>query len=133
MKQLVLGLAFYFAPGCQGDDVQVLARRVTELREAEAPSKWRLLALRCLQGEMTIFCDSIASLQAIAMLLLDGQAKSSDLDILLVSAISGARRLGLHRLGDAELTASTPFTFADAVIAAWTPPHIRTEIGIRIW
>lgn len=67
------------------------------------------------------------------MLLLEGHGKSAELDGLLASAISGARRLGLHRMGNAELTASAPFTFYDRVVAAVTPPHIRTEIGIRIW
>ncbi|KAJ5736621.1 uncharacterized protein N7483_001746 [Penicillium malachiteum] len=48
---------------------------------------------------------------------------------VLATVITGARRLGLHRLGDAPLNASTsPYGFA-----ATEPSHIRTDIGIRIW
>jgi len=64
------------------------------------------------------------------MLLLDGQVGSLALDAVLVTAISGAQKLGLHRLGDANLEA-TPSE--DGSSTTTEPPSIRTEIGIRIW
>lgn len=110
--------------------------RVEELRASDVYSKaWRSLALRCLHGGASLFCGSITSLQAAIMLLLDGQEESLALDAILVTAISGARKLGLHRLGDARLDASTsPATsLDDNSPASAEPPHIRTEISIRIW
>lgn len=77
---------------------------------------------------MGIFCASIASLQAALMLLLDGQNDSLELDTLLVTAISGAQKLGLHQLGDVKLD-SLATSSGDADV----PAHIRTELGIRIW
>ncbi|RAK95978.1 putative C6 transcription factor [Aspergillus ibericus CBS 121593] len=114
---LVLGLAFHPAP------------TVEQLQGSDVHAKtWRSLALRCLQGSMSLFVGSIASLQAAVMLLLDGQEDPAALDVILVSAISGARRLGLHFLGEAKLAvpqgAGSKFAMES---------HIRTEIGIRIW
>lgn len=91
--------------------------------------------MRCIQGGVSLFCGSIASLQASIMLLLDGQEGSLALDAILVTAISGAQKLGLHRLGDARLEASTSPTSSseDGSSTSTEPPRIRTEIGIRIW
>lgn len=61
------------------------------------------------------------------MLLLDTTDPSLELDAVLVTAIAGARKLGLHRLGKAPLNASLPLDFTAE------PPQIRTEVGIRIW
>lgn len=84
---------------------------------------------------MSLFCGSIASLQAGIMLLLDGQEESSNLDTILVTAISGAQRLGLHRLGDAKMEAST-WLMSSSENDSSNPTellHIRMEVGIRIW
>ena len=91
--------------------------------------------MRCLQQGVSLFCGSIASLQAAIMLLLDGQVGSLALDAVLVTAISGAQKLGLHRLGDAKLAASPSLaTFSeDGSSTSTEPPSIRTETGIRIW
>ena len=91
--------------------------------------------MRCLKGSTSLFCGSIASLQAAIMLLLDGQEGSLALDATLVTAISGARKLGLHRLGKARLEASAlPISsFQGDLPTLESLPHIRTEIGIRIW
>ena len=69
------------------------------------------------------------------MLLLDGQQGSLALDVILVTAISGAQKLGLHRLGDIRLDASaSPTPAPQDGSSTWTEaPHIRIEIGIRIW
>jgi hypothetical protein len=69
------------------------------------------------------------------MLLLDGQEGSLVLDAVLVTAISGARKLGLHRLGDIKLDASASHSapLENDTLSAAEQPHIRTEIGIRIW
>lgn len=69
------------------------------------------------------------------MLLLDGQEGSLARDAILVTAISGAQKLGLHRLGDARLEAPASPTsfFEDGSSASTEPPHIRTEICVRIW
>ena len=69
------------------------------------------------------------------MLLLDGQEGSLALDAILVTAISGAQNLGLHRLGNVRLEASTLTTSTpeDGSSASTELPHIRTEIAIRIW
>lgn len=64
------------------------------------------------------------------MLLLDTKETSLGLDAVLVTAISGARKLGLHRLGNAILDASPSLDYGSATAE---PPHIRTEIAIRIW
>ncbi|KAI4264512.1 MAG: hypothetical protein L6R42_000377 [Xanthoria sp. 1 TBL-2021] len=75
-------------------------------------------------------------LQAAIMLLLDGQEGSLALDAILATAISGAQKLGLHRLGDAKLQASAlPIAHSspdNGSSASTEPPRIRTEIGIRI-
>ena len=91
--------------------------------------------MRCIQGEMSLFCGSIAGLQTAIMLLLDGQQGSLALDVILVTAISGAQKLGLHRLGDIRLDASaSPTPAPQDGSSTWTEaPHIRIEIGIRIW
>ncbi|KAL9075589.1 MAG: hypothetical protein Q9157_003971 [Trypethelium eluteriae] len=69
------------------------------------------------------------------MLLLDGQEGSLALDAILVTAISGAQKLGLHQLGNARLQVSAPSTSSpeDGSITAMDPPHIRTEVGVRVW
>ena len=129
--QLSLALAFHPTPSLLGWSSTPLSLRVEELRASNIHSKtWRSLALRCLQGHISLFCGSIASLQAAVMLLLDGQEESS-LDAILVAAISGAQKLGLHRLGDARLNPSMTPTSAHTTFTE--PPYIRTEIGIRIW
>ena len=134
--QLVLALAFHPTPSLLGWFPTPLTLRVEELRELDVHSKtWRSLALRCLQGGTSLFCGSIGSLQAATMLLLDGQEGSLALDAILVTAISGAQKLGLHRLGDArlEVSASPTSSSEDDSLTSMEPPHIRTEIGIRIW
>lgn len=85
---------------------ETTASRVKKLQASDVQSRWRSLALRCLRGHATIFGGSIAGLQAAVMLLLDGLGESMELDSVLVSAIPGARRLGLRQLGHFELEAS---------------------------
>jgi hypothetical protein len=91
--------------------------------------------LRCLRDGVSLFCGSIAGLQAAIMLLLDGHEGSLALDAVLVTAISGARKLGLHRLGDIKLdvSASQSAPLENGTSSPAEQPHIRTEIGIRIW
>lgn len=69
------------------------------------------------------------------MFLLDGQEGSLALDAILVTAISGAQKLGLHRLGDSTLEASEPpaSPSEDGSSVSAEALHIRTEIGVRIW
>ena len=64
------------------------------------------------------------------MLLLDGQQDKLALDAILVTAISGAQRLGLHRLSDVKLVPSRLVIDASTVSME---PHVRTEIAVRIW
>ncbi|MCJ1402928.1 hypothetical protein MMC11_006149 [Xylographa trunciseda] len=133
---LVLALAFHPTPSLLCWSPTPLTFRVEELRASDVHSKtWRSLALRCLRGGVSLFCGSTASLKAAIMLLLDGQEGSLALDAILVTAISGAQRLGLHRLGDARLEAPASPTSSpeDGSPTSTEPPHIRTEIGIRIW
>ncbi|RHZ52824.1 putative C6 transcription factor [Aspergillus thermomutatus] len=133
---LVLGLAFHPTPSLLGWTPTPLTLRVEELRASDMHSKtWRSLGLRCLQDGVSLFCGSIAGLQAAIMLLLDGQEGSLALDAVLVTAISGARKLGLHRLGDIKLDASASHSapLVNGTSAPAEQPHIRTEIGIRIW
>ena len=81
-----------------------------------------------------MFCGSIASLQAAIMLLLDGQEESLALDAILVAAISGAQKLGLHRLGDAKLEApASPISFQTSSHVPVERSCSRTEVGVRIW
>lgn len=90
--------------------------------------------MRCLRGNVSLFCGSIASLQAAIMLLLDGQDGPLELDAILVTAISGAQKLGLHRLGDAKLEASaSPISSPNGAPNSMEMSRMRTEIGIRIW
>ncbi|KAL4998976.1 hypothetical protein BDV10DRAFT_200976 [Aspergillus recurvatus] len=133
---LVLGLAFHPTPSLLGWAPTPLSLRVEELRASDMGSKtWRSLGLRCLQDGVSLFCGSIAGLQAAIMLLLDGQEGPLALDAVLVTAISGARKLGLHRLGDIRLDASASHSapLENGTSAPAEPLHIRTEIGIRIW
>ena len=69
------------------------------------------------------------------MLLLDSQEESLALDAILVTGISGAQKLGLHRMGDAKLKASaSPASSSENGSSTLTEPaHIRTEVGVRIW
>lgn len=68
------------------------------------------------------------------MLLLDGQDGPLELDAILVTAISGAQKLGLHRLGDAKLDASaSPNSSQNGVPNAMETTRVRTELGVRIW
>ena len=69
------------------------------------------------------------------MLLLDGQEGSLALDAILVTAISAAQKLGLHRLGDAKLETFTSLTTSceDGPSESMESHHIRTEVGVRIW
>ncbi|RAK74665.1 putative C6 transcription factor [Aspergillus fijiensis CBS 313.89] len=133
---LVLGLAFHPTPSILGWNPTPSALRVEELRSSRLRVKtWRTLGLRCLQDGVSLFCGSIAGLQAAVMLLLDSQEDSLALDAVLVTAISGARRLGLHRLRDIKLDASALCSapLENHTTGPAEPPHIRTEIGIRIW
>lgn len=69
------------------------------------------------------------------MLLLDGQEGPLALDAVLVTAISGARKLGLHRLGDINLDASASQSeqLENGTSAPVESLQVRTEIGVRIW
>lgn len=69
------------------------------------------------------------------MLLLDGQEESLALDAILVTAISGAQKLGLHRLGDAKLEAPASLFSSSQISSPISaePCQVRTEIGVRIW
>lgn len=69
------------------------------------------------------------------MLLLDGQEEPSALDAVLVTAISGAQKLGLHQLGEArlEVSASLRSSADNRSSTCQHLPLVRTEIGIRIW
>ncbi|KAJ5574186.1 uncharacterized protein N7459_008613 [Penicillium hispanicum] len=132
---LVLGIAFHPTPNLLGWSPTALNLRIEEFRSSHLHvATWRSLALRCLQGPISIFCGSIASLQAAIMLLLDGQEGHLELDSLLVTAISGARKLGLHRLGGAQLDPSASLSSMASNSPVTIPsPHIRIEVGIRIW
>ena len=132
----MLALAFHPNSSLLGWSPTVVTLRVEEFRASDIRSKtWRSLALRCLQGGVSLFCGSIASLQATIMLLLDGQEESLALDAILVTGISGAQKLGLHRMGDARLKASaSPASSSGNDSSTLTEPaHIRTEVGVRIW
>jgi hypothetical protein len=132
---LVLGLTFHPVPSLRGWTPTPTTLRIEDLRTTDLHTKtWRSLALRCLHGGASFFCGSIASVQSALMLLLDGQEGSLALDAVLVTAISGAQKLNLHRLGDAILdpSASSPATLSDGSPGA-VPSHIRTEVGVRIW
>lgn len=132
----MLALAFHPAPSVLGWFPTPLTLRVEELRASDVHSKtWRSLALRCLQGRVSLFCGSIASLQAAIMLLLDAQEGPLALDAILVTAISGAQKLGLYRLGDSRLEVFVSLTSSseERPSTSTEPSHIRTEIGIRIW
>ncbi|KAL9107961.1 MAG: hypothetical protein Q9227_007176 [Pyrenula ochraceoflavens] len=69
------------------------------------------------------------------MILFDGQEEPMALDALLVTAISGAQKLGLHRLGDAKIKPSTlPNSSSEnSSSISPEPSHIRMEIGVRLW
>ncbi|PYH94520.1 hypothetical protein BO71DRAFT_398799 [Aspergillus ellipticus CBS 707.79] len=133
LMALVLGLAFHPAPTILGWSSTPLALRVGDLRASDVHfNAWRSLALRCLPGAVSLFCRSIASLQAAVMLLLDGHEDPETLDAILVTAIAGAQKLGLHRLGEAKPTAASGSAM-DAGLALAEMPQVRTEVGIRIW
>ena len=68
------------------------------------------------------------------MLLLDGHEESLALDSILVTAISGAQKLGLHRLHNAKL--NFPASGSSSTIdssKSRLADLIQTEIGVRIW
>ena len=69
------------------------------------------------------------------MLLLDGQQGSMALDAILVTAISGAQKLGLHRLGDARLDVyqSNTSSMENGTSALMGMSFVRLEVGVRIW
>ena len=69
------------------------------------------------------------------MLLLHGQEEPSGLDAILVTAISGAQRLGLHRLCYAKLKVPAPLRSSvdHCFSSGQNLPLVRTEIGTRIW
>lgn len=69
------------------------------------------------------------------MLLLNGQEEPLVLDAILVTAISGAQSLGLHRLGNAalEVPVSLRSSVDECSLNRQHLPMVRTEIGIRIW
>lgn len=133
--QLVLGLTFHPVPSLQGWTPTATTLRIEDLRTTDLHTKtWRALALRCLYGGASFFCGSIAGLQSALTLLLDGQEGSLALDSVLVTAISGAQKLGLHRLGEAILEPSAAVTASlNEGPSVGMAPHIRTEIGVRIW
>ncbi|CAG8085674.1 unnamed protein product [Penicillium salamii] len=128
---LVLGLAFFPSPSLLGFIPTPLTSRVLQLRESdERAAIWRSLAVRCLQGGISLFCGSVSSLQAAIMLLLEAKETTLELDAVLATAIVGARRLKMHRLGNPGLTRSA---FSAHVPGTAELHHIRTEIAIRIW
>lgn len=86
--------------------------------------------MRCLQGGIPLFCGSVFSLQAAILLLLEAKETSLELYAVLATAIVGARRLKMDRLGNPGLT---PSAFSAHVPEAAELHHIRTEIAIRIW
>ncbi|KAI4221580.1 MAG: hypothetical protein LQ349_007811, partial [Xanthoria aureola] len=132
---LVLAIAFHPSPSLHGWVSTPLTLHVEELRATGVvPKALRSLALRCLKRDTSLFCGSIASLQAATMLLLDGHEESLALDSILVTAISGAQKLGLHRLHDAELripASDSPSTIDSS--RSRLAHIIRTETGVRIW
>lgn len=69
------------------------------------------------------------------MLLLDAQEGLLALDAILVTAISGARKLGLHRLGNSRLDVSESSTASEEEQSSPSTEssRIRRETGIRIW
>ncbi|KAL9097280.1 MAG: hypothetical protein Q9165_000707 [Trypethelium subeluteriae] len=93
--------------------------------------------LRAVALADTISLDILAChlLAAIVMLLLDGQEGSLALDAILVTAISGAQKLGLHQLGDARLQVSGLPSSSSEIgsVKLMGPSHVRTEVGIRVW
>ena len=132
----MLSLAFHPSETILGWSLSPLNLRVEELRASDVHSKrWKSLAIRFLQGEASLYCGSIASLQAAVMILLDSQEESLELDAILVTAISGAQKLGLHRLGSARLVIPTPRPpFDDDFSSSLEPlPYIRIEVGVRVW
>ncbi|KAJ5132351.1 hypothetical protein N7448_006509, partial [Penicillium atrosanguineum] len=135
LMALVLGLAFYFSTGLTDEATERMNTSVAAIRASDSPRVWRELASRCLQGRVSMFCGSIASLQAAIMFLLDGYEDSVELDALLVTAISGARKLNLHRLGDVKLNLANSMrdTLPGNGSSFALSPVIRTEIGVRIW
>ena len=67
------------------------------------------------------------------MLLLDGREETLELDSLMVVAISGAQKLGLHRLGHAKLDTIAPSSTDPGKSSLTISQNIRTETGVRIW
>ncbi|KAJ6131603.1 hypothetical protein N7523_001309 [Penicillium sp. IBT 18751x] len=134
LMALVLGLAFYFSTGLRDEATERMTTSVAAIRASDSPHLWRQLSFRCVQGRVSIYCGSIASLQAAVMFLLDGHEDFLELDALLVTAISGARKLQLHRLGDADLnlTATLPDVRPGNGSSFALSTVIRTEIGVRI-
>lgn len=128
----MLGLEFHPTMDIIGWSPTPLSIKVEELRYSGIRKTWKSLALQCLQGRMTLFCGSIASLQAVVILLLEGRERSLELDSLLAAAISGARRMGLHNLGDMKINISEAPSSAEYSSIEMSS-NVRVEIGIRIW
>lgn len=131
----MLGLAFHPSPSLPGWVSTYWTRRVEELRTTDSLFRTlRSLAIRCLQSQVSIFYGSIASLQAAIMVLLDRHEETHVLDAILVSAISGAQKLGLHRLGDAKVACvESECPSATNPPPSTNPALVRTEVGVRIW
>ncbi|KAL8976918.1 MAG: hypothetical protein Q9205_007177, partial [Flavoplaca limonia] len=132
---LMLGLAFHPSPSLHEWVSTTWTRRVEELRATDSLFRTlRSLAVRCLQAKVSFFCGSIAGLQAAIMLLLDRHEESHVIDAILATAISGAQKLGLHRLGDAKIACvESDFSSATSPPPSTNPALVRTEVGIRIW
>ncbi|PWN34865.1 uncharacterized protein FA14DRAFT_160285 [Meira miltonrushii] len=132
LLSLKLGLAFHPSPKFSGWSPSEEALQVEKIRssgEHRKDEEWGKLAQRCLKSGLVPFTGSIASLQACIMILLDGQEDRATLDNILACAISGARSLGLHKLGRAELGP----LIGQGGSSMTMPNHIRTELGVRIW
>lgn len=132
LLSLKLGLAFHPSPKISGWFASQEALQVEQIRCSDQYNRgkdWGTLAQRCIKGGLVPFTGSIASLQVCIMILLDGGEDRANLENILVCAISGARRLGLHNLGKAELKPKEGERLASLIM----PSHIRTEVGVRIW
>ena len=131
----MLGLALHPSPSLHEWVSTHRTRRVEELRTTDSLFRTlRSLAIRCLQSKVSFFCGTTASLQAAVMFLLDRHEETHVLDAILVTSISGAQKLGLHRLGDAKLACvESDFSSVTNPPPSTNPALVRTEVGVRIW